>query len=69
MDRLARLHLNYVILNEMHAPKFLVRRAAQAYNDLLNTEFDRLKESWPVVPDDFLKPTGCLLYTSLFAHS
>lgn len=55
MDKLARLHLEYVILDVMKAPDSKIRAAADRYNKCLDGEFDRLEKSWPVVPEDFLR--------------
>jgi len=61
MDNLAKLHYEYVLLDEMNAPKHLIRLAINRYNKALNAEFDRLEECLRAglpVPEDFLKPQG-----------
>jgi hypothetical protein len=65
MDTLARLHFNYVVLDELHkknlGPKSEVDKAISAYNKCLNREFDLLEiimEEGLPIPDDWLKPQG-----------
>lgn len=61
MDRLAELHKQYLILDVMHAPKFLINEAIKRYNDCLNAEFDFLEKTMEEelpFPEDFLKPKG-----------